>query len=187
MKLILIRHAETEWNCTGKINGLTDTKITQNGLEQARKTGQYLSNSYKEHLYIYTSSLERARTTSEIINSYLNAFIVVDNRLIERDYGSLEGKNINDINWDKIGSDVEGTLDLLKRVGMFINFLKEHHNDEDNIIIVSHGSILRHLIKLICGFNEYIDLKNCSITCIQMDGIDAICDKDDLNFIGHLS
>lgn len=96
MKLILLRHGESQWNLENRFTGWEDVELTKNGIEEAKFAGQQL---FSENLIIdsiYTSILKRAVQTTEIVSSIINFDINLINydwRLNERHYGALQGLN----------------------------------------------------------------------------------------------
>ena len=91
MKVFITRHGQTEWNSLGRLQGRKDIELNEVGKEQALITGEKIKDEKID--IIITSPLKRARETAEIINKQLNVEIIEDDRLIERDYGELEGIN----------------------------------------------------------------------------------------------
>ncbi len=96
MKLVLLRHGESEWNLKNKFTGWTDVDLTKNGIKEAMFSGkQILANEIKINM-IYTSLLIRAKHTAKIVANTLGFNtdeINYDWRLNERHYGALQGLN----------------------------------------------------------------------------------------------
>ena len=66
--LILVRHGESEWNRAGRIQGQVNSPLTDLGSSQAIAISDYLSGIFlNQELEIYSSPLERAFQTAEII------------------------------------------------------------------------------------------------------------------------
>ena len=96
MKLILLRHGESEWNKLNKFTGWTDVDLTKQGIDEAAFSGQQILNEKITVDYIYTSFLKRAINTSKIVADILDFHkenIIYDWRLNERHYGALQGLN----------------------------------------------------------------------------------------------
>tara|TARA_S200000501_G_scaffold377398_1_gene435644 strand:+ start:159 stop:902 length:744 start_codon:yes stop_codon:yes gene_type:complete len=96
MKIILLRHGQSEWNLQNKFTGWTDVELTSLG----RKEAEYAANQIiKEKLNIetvHTSILKRAVDTTKIVTDKLNfdfKKIIFEWRLNERHYGALQGLN----------------------------------------------------------------------------------------------
>ena len=89
-RLILIRHGETQWNREGRIQGYhADSRLTENGLEQARRLAARLGG--EGLLALHSSDSGRARQTATPIGAALGLDIVYHAALRERSYGEFEG------------------------------------------------------------------------------------------------
>lgn len=91
-KLFVFRHAETTDNSRSLFSGWRDPVLTSKGLVQAQEISKQLSK--QEIDYAFTSHLKRARKTLEIVlKKHDDVPVFVDDRLIERCYGELQGKS----------------------------------------------------------------------------------------------
>ena len=96
MKLILLRHGESEWNLLNKFTGWTDIDLTQNGINEARFAGEQILKQNISVNTLYTSLLVRAIHTADIVSDIIGfnkSDIQYDWRLNERHYGALQGLN----------------------------------------------------------------------------------------------
>lgn len=96
MKLILLRHGESQWNLENRFTGWKDVELTKNGIQEAKFAAQQLINENLIIDSIHTSILKRAVKTTEIVSSIINFDINLINydwRLNERHYGALQGLN----------------------------------------------------------------------------------------------
>ena len=93
--LIVIRHGETAWNREKRMQGTTDTPLSDVGREQARALGRRLA----DHAFaaLYTSDLARARDTARAIAELTGREAVTDPRLQERRFGIFEGLTAEEI------------------------------------------------------------------------------------------
>jgi probable phosphoglycerate mutase len=91
--LILVRHGQSEANAAGLLVGRLDSALTELGLRQAAAIGEMLAAAADQPIRVLTSPLSRARHTAEIIAGSFGGELVpeVDDRLIELDYGELDG------------------------------------------------------------------------------------------------
>lgn len=96
MKIILLRHGESEWNSLNKFTGWTDVDLTPNGIKEAKfSAAQILSSNIKINS-VHTSLLLRAIHTAKIVCKELNFDenkIIYNWELNERHYGALQGLN----------------------------------------------------------------------------------------------
>ena len=96
MKLILLRHGESEWNLANKFTGWKDVPLTPTGVLEANFSGEQILKKNISISSIYTSILKRATQTTEIVSDYIKFpkdNIQYDWRLNERHYGALQGLN----------------------------------------------------------------------------------------------
>src|SRR5512143_2700333 len=89
MRIIAIRHGETEWNALGREQGQLDSPLTALGVEQAEAIARRLRRQAFSALY--SSDLGRALQTAEIVARATGASIEVDPGLRERHTGIFQG------------------------------------------------------------------------------------------------
>ncbi len=96
IKLVLLRHGESEWNLANRFTGWKDVDLTDNGIKQAEAAGQLLKEAGFEFDQAYTSVLKRAIKTFNIAADKMEQSWLPVNRswrLNERHYGALQGLN----------------------------------------------------------------------------------------------
>ena len=96
IKLVLLRHGESQWNLENRFTGWTDVDLTSKGELEAKSAGKVLKENGFYFDYVYTSVLKRAIRTMEICLSEMkikNIPIEYNWRLNERHYGALQGLN----------------------------------------------------------------------------------------------
>ena len=96
IRLVLLRHGESQWNLQNRFTGWTDVDLTPKGVKEARSAGQIL----KERGYIFdiafTSVLTRAIRTLWFVLDEMNLMwipVFRNWRMNERHYGALQGLN----------------------------------------------------------------------------------------------
>ena len=107
MKLVLLRHGQSEWNLENKFTGWTDVDLTEKGEAEAKNAGKLIKNEKIKIDLVFTSVLKRAINTMNICLSNMddnNPEIFQDWRLNERHYGSLQGLNKSETA-EKYGDD----------------------------------------------------------------------------------
>ena len=94
-KLILTRHGQSTWNAENRFTGWVDVELSENGKEEAKKSGELISKLNIKIDISYTSYLKRAIETLTIILKTLNLSMKFNTawELNERHYGSLTGLN----------------------------------------------------------------------------------------------
>ena len=96
MKLVLVRHGESEWNKLNLFTGWTDVDLSEKGHEEAKEAGRLLKANGYDFDVCYTSYLKRAiHTLNHILDEMDRCFLPVYKtwRLNERHYGALQGLN----------------------------------------------------------------------------------------------
>lgn len=177
MKLIIVRHGESELNLEGTtVQGQIDslllsrtgtkqtgkTTLSQTGIKQAEKTAESLKDTHIDCAYI--SPLARAKQTAEIILQYHpQTKIIFDDQLKERSFGKYEGGSRKKYHEDIKKSGV-GYVDFKPEGGetwyeageRFVEFyekniLLKHINTSDTILIVAHSTVLMYLLLWLDG------------------------------------
>lgn len=96
MKLVLVRHGESEWNKLNLFTGWTDVELSEKGYQEARSAGEILKKEGYDFDVCYTSYLKRAiHTLDQILNEMDLCWLPVMKswKLNERHYGALQGLN----------------------------------------------------------------------------------------------
>ncbi len=137
MNIYVLRHGQTDYNVQGKFQGQVDIPINSNGIEQAKMVTEKLKDINFE--IVFSSPLKRALQTAKIVT---NSEIIVDNRLIERSFGKLEGKySIEDYENRIEEFQIETLENLKKRVYSFLDDIILKYKNCNNILIVTHACI----------------------------------------------
>jgi probable phosphoglycerate mutase len=156
-RLIVIRHGETEWNIQNRFQGHLDSKLTPPGIKQAEAIADALKG--ESYDMIYSSDLERARQTAEIIASRLNMKVHAEKDLREINLGVMQGLKKDEFitkypeviskyhaNPDYVIPGGESKLQLYKRVtGILGKIIKKHKGH--SILLIAHGGVLDCIIR----------------------------------------
>ena len=165
--LTLVRHGQSDWNEKNLFTGWENPGLTEQGLVEAKETGKILKNSGFEYSYLYTSILDRAINTANIILRELKIGEIKTIRssaLNERDYGDLTGLNKDEArkkwgdeqvhiwrrSYDIPPPSGESLKNTAERVLPY--FKKEILpllEDKNSILISAHGNSLRALVMFI--------------------------------------
>jgi len=137
MNLYILRHGETNYNLEGKFQGRVNTDLNETGIYQSNKTKEKLK---KEKFDIVISSpLSRAIETTKIVS---NIDPIIDERIIERSFGTLEGTYCIPDYEDKIEIyNIETYEQICERVYDFLNDIIKKYNNKDNILIGTHACV----------------------------------------------
>ena len=107
MKLVLIRHGESEWNKLNLFTGWTDVDLSEKGHEEAKNAGKLLKEEGYDFDICYTSYLKRAiHTLNHVLDEMDRNWLPVVKswKLNERHYGALQGLNKSETA-EKYGED----------------------------------------------------------------------------------
>lgn len=95
-KVVLLRHGESQWNKLNLFTGWTDVELSEQGLKEAKLSGELLKEGDYKFDIAYTSLLKRAIQTLNIVLEEMDLLwlpVVKNWRLNERHYGALQGLN----------------------------------------------------------------------------------------------
>ena len=96
IKLVLVRHGQSEWNLENKFTGWTDVELSEQGVREAKEAGKVLKEKGFSFDLAYTSYLKRAQNTLKLILDEMGESDIETRmswRLNERHYGALQGLN----------------------------------------------------------------------------------------------
>ena len=94
--IIFLRHAQAENNTKRILAGRTEgVPLTKTGIEQAERIAKYLASI--DISAIYSSPIERAKHTAEIVAESCSLEVVLDQRLTEIDMGKFTRMNYDDM------------------------------------------------------------------------------------------
>ena len=164
-KLVLVRHGQSIWNEKNLFTGWRDVGLTDKGVEEAKKAGLLLKEANVNFDVMFTSSLERAKKTGDIILSCMDhrsIEVVSDSALNERDYGELTGMNKDEArknfgesqvqiwrrSYDMPPPGGESLKNTFERVlPSFNKYIQPRLRNGARILIPAHGNSLRSLVK----------------------------------------
>lgn len=182
--ILLVRHGETDSNAEGRIQGQTNTPLNERGRAQAQALADELAG--ESIAAVYSSDLDRARETAEILAGRLDLPVVVDPALRERNFGSWEGRTVDELEarwpgawarWregDEGEGDVEDHLALAARVRDAIHRLAAAHPGE-RILVVAHGGAMRVILTDAAGLTypqarrEQRNIANCDVSRLSVE------------------
>lgn len=187
MRLILVRHGQTEWNQLGRIQGRTDIPLNDTGIMQARAAGEWLSQRRIDA--VYSSPMQRAfDTATEIARPHGLPVTSIDD-IIEIDFGLWEEKTAdelkklypeywNDWSWHldeekSANMQAESAYTILNRVKRALNSIFEENTAGSTAVVVSHTMpiklIMANAIGLPLKSLQSIKVGNCGICELDMN------------------
>lgn len=161
MKLLFVRHGESEADILGVHEGRADFSLTEKGHEQARRLSAWLKVN-EDFNTVLASPLKRARQTAEHIAQATGAILTFDEQLMEWDNGLLAGMSRDEASLKyplpeggRKGhhkhANTESMIEFRARAEDFISRLKEAYPNEARICIVSHGGMINMLYQALLG------------------------------------
>lgn len=192
MNIYIVRHGETDWNTKLKLQGRSDIPLNEKGLEQARLTGQGLKQAGIEFDRVYSSPLQRAVKTAELISGFDSSQIIKENRIIEFSFGKAEGSTpeerqtnpdfapikdfFNNPPVYKPAQGAESFEEVFDRTSRFweeeIRTLSSSSRFK-NILAVTHGGTLQTLLMHIDGrpLKDFwqVSFPNCSVNKVVLE------------------
>ena len=155
----LVRHGETDWNLTGRIQGQSDVSLNVTGRRQVSHLAQRLEDVRFDA--VYSSDLARTHESAQIIAAGRDIAIATDPDLREFSFGEWEGLTDAEIEARQPGAlsarisagnnafaapGGEDTWQVLDRVRRFCERAARRHDPSDDILVVAHGGSIRALV-----------------------------------------
>jgi len=175
LKLILVRHGESEGNRDRLFTTSPSARLTELGREQALQAARLIARTFQPQT-IVASPYARARETAEIIGRELSLEVVVQEGLHEQSYGELAGKAY-DVVFDDPGYDTTrpwlyrppgGETREEVRLRVAPVFEKLAASCEGEVVIVSHGGVMQALWAHVAGQWEAAHLPpNAGIVLVE--------------------
>ena len=164
VKLFVVRHAETAWTQERRFSGHRDIPLGPGGQLQAEAVAHALAG--QRPAAIYSSPLERARTTAEIVAKPHRLPVQVDAALREMGFGRWEGRTRDDVAASEAGAWAvwretphllathggETLEQVAARVAAFIDGITGRHGDE-TVVLVTHAIVVRLIVLAALGLD----------------------------------
>ena len=168
---ITIQHTQSVHHTNGMVGSWTDWDLSELGHAQADKIGEKLKGELAgRKVVMYSSDLLRAKQTAEHVGGHLGLEPVLKTELRERNLGRCCGKSVQ---WlrenlecqeknvdDRLFSDAESRRDTWNRLKPLFDELMA--NEEENIVLVSHGDLLSVFNAMFLGLSVE-DLNTCDM------------------------
>ena len=196
--ILLARHGESDWNRTKRWQGFADRPLTELGRRQASELGERLEDTELDA--IYSSDLQRARETAEVVARMKSLTVETTPDLREVDVGSWSGLTRAEAEtrypeayarWlqGAEGWDDGETYDQLgERVVRAIQRIAKDH-DGQRVLIVAHGGTIRaiHATALGVDVHTYRRIQRVepnatlSAVCVEDGHVTELCRTEDLD------
>lgn len=161
MRLLIIRHGESEADILKVHEGRADFNLTETGINQARLMAKWVATNYNIDK-IYSSPLKRAYQTALILKEETNTKIIMEDDLMEFNNGLIAGLSFSEA--DKLYPKVdnlpihasvynqESKLDFRLRAERILSKIIYENNKEDTIAVVTHGGMITQLYRAFLQF-----------------------------------
>lgn len=148
-RVILVRHAQTEWSLTGQHTGTTDLPLTDHGRADTQFLRARLAG--RRFARVLTSPLQRAAETSRIAGFESEAEVKDD--LVEWNYGAYEGRTtagirVDDPTWDLWRDGAprgESPTDVSRRIDRVVAEVLQTCERGGDVLVFAHGHSLAAL------------------------------------------
>ncbi len=154
MKMLVIRHGQSEGDITNRIEGRADVSLTELGLKQACLMADWVAEKYKIDK-IFASPLKRVSQVAEILGKRLNIDVTYDDDLMEWNTGLVSGLTKEEAR-EKYPSpqvkyphtavyEQESDIQLRMRAETVLSRLLNENPPDSTIAVVSHGLLIWNL------------------------------------------
>ena len=163
--IIFLRHGQAKNNTERVLAGRTPgVPLTEKGIDQAEKAAKFLEDMNVSA--IYSSPIQRAKNTAEIVGKHNSIDVTIDDRLIELDMGKFTGMPYDEIfsshgnvfmkfykgELEIAHNGVETFADVKKRVLGIVDHVIENHPDE-NVVLVTHMDPIKAMLSTIVSLS----------------------------------
>ncbi len=165
MRMIVVRHGQSEANANRVLQGHMDSPLSNQGRLQARKLTQRMINTGNSTFdLMYSSDLSRAVETAKIISQPLKIDRITYLPLLrELNLGIYEGLSLNGVNekglLDSIRNDYskqvpggESINSMIQRIHKFLEIISNLNPQPLSLLVITHGGALYHILRILTGF-----------------------------------
>ena len=163
--IIFLRHGQAKNNTERILAGRTPgVPLTEEGVDQSEKAAKFLEEMNISA--IYSSPIERAKNTAEIVGKHNSIDVRIDDRLIELDMGKFTGKPYDEIfsshgnvfmkfyggELEIAHNGVETFEEVKKRIRDMVDHVLDNHPDE-NVVLVTHMDPIKAMLSTVVSFS----------------------------------
>ena len=177
MRLYLVRHGETDYNKTGRVQGHSEVPLNETGIEQITRLARRLADEGRLDR-IYASDLRRTAMSAEIIAAHTRQAVTYNPLFRERDPGDLTDKTFEeaidfftDMAYEPPNG--ESVPIFVARVRKAVDHLLEREGANGrHVALVTHGMFCRAFMHLCLGRDpqEVSVWPNASLTIVNYNG-----------------
>lgn len=163
--IIFLRHGQAKNNTERVLAGRTPgVPLTEKGVDQSEQAAKFLEEMNISA--IYSSPIERAKNTAEIIGKHVSIDVRIDDRLIELDMGKFTGRPYDEIfsshgnvfmkfyrgELEIAHNGVETFEQVKKRILDIVDHVIENHPDE-NVVLVTHMDPIKAMLSTVVSLS----------------------------------
>ena len=156
MRLLIIRHGESEGDVKKIHEGRADLPLTKKGEEQAKITAEFLKKNYNVSA-VYTSTLDRAKKTGECIANEFGLELKEETLLMDFNNGYLAGLSYDDAAEKYPGISnlpvyesvygQESLMEFRQRIDVMLARIMFENKHDDTVVVVSHSETINQLFR----------------------------------------
>lgn len=173
MKLYLARHGESTSNISNLVCGHSDVELTEQGIRQAEELARDIEKIRIDK--IISSPLVRADMTAKIIANHNKIPHYVDERLLEFDFGTYEGRKVDDTDFLEFRNQLSHKMpegeSILEAAQRIYNLLDQIKADEKIVLLVCHNAISRVINSYFYSLSNIdffqFNLDNCELVSYE--------------------
>lgn len=161
MRLLIIRHGESEADILNVHEGREDFPLTERGHEQAEIMAEYVASNY-DISKIYTSSLARAKQTAKHLSEKTSIPLTTEDKLMEFNNGLIAGLSQEEaeekypynpnLPLHEANYEMESKLDFRYRAEFILSKIIAENPEDKTIALVSHGGMINQLYRSFLKF-----------------------------------
>ena len=181
--IYILRHGKTEMNRAGALQGRSDHPLNEEGIAQAKKAGELFRTAGIAFDRVYSSPLIRAVQTARLVTADEAPEIVIDDRLIEMDYGPYEGMSLDDpapevlVFFKDFANNpapegMEPLADIVSRMGAFLEDVRSEAARSD-ILVSTHAIAMKGALEYLTPasngsyWSKFIG--NCAVYMVEVN------------------
>ncbi len=197
MKVVFLRHGQTDWNAAHRIQGgVAEIDLNADGVRQAEAAAEGLLRAGCAFDRVYSSPFRRAMHTAEVVCGRVGGTPMPDGRIHEICFGEYEGTPYLDGGFidDNIRAAFENPEAYVPRGGetyeqvfarvrdFLDNEIKPLEAECDSVLVVAHGGILHAVVTIVLGLgvSRFWEgrQRNCCAHVIDLSGGSfALCQR----------
>ena len=197
MRLLIIRHGESEADILDVHEGRADFPLTERGHRQAQAMAEYVSANF-DLAKIYCSTLTRAKQTATYLSKASGIELTPDDMLMEFNNGLIAGldretaerryPSVKDLPIHAAVYEQESVLEFRFRADFMLSKIISENDADSTVAVVTHGGMITQLIRSILRLpvdcENYFWTGDTGIHIWRLNGNNRSCERS--NFLEHV-